>query len=141
MLKITFIIPESEVNYIQRFAFEMEGQKRVIKELITDNQDNPAILDCPTFKKYHDLYQESAASFDIAKDALEVKYVPAILRQRGSSTNWILNYSSKMITITYSGNDLDQTYGSIEFAAVEDLKIEVVANDIPVNCSGCNGGK
>lgn len=141
MLQITFVIPQAEVDYLQRFAFEMESQKRVVKELITDNQDNPAILDTPTFKKYHDMYKESAASFEIARDAIGAKFVPPVLQQKGSDTTWTLSYIDRRMIITYKNNDFDQNYDTIEFSGVEAIDIEVIdagANKSPCSCNGGN---
>lgn len=140
MLKITMIIPSEEVNYLQRFAYEMEAQKRIVKELITDNPDNPAILENATYKKYHEAYQESAASFEIARDAIELKFVPEELRQLGSATNWVLNYTTNTLAINCSSNVFDKTYESIKFAGdITDLKVEVVDALNVTNCT-CAGG-
>lgn len=140
MLKITMIIPSEEVDYLQRFAYEMEAQKRIVKELITDNPDNPAILENATYKKYHEAYQESAASFEIARDAIELKFVPEELRQLGSATNWMLNYTTNTLTINCTSNAFDKTYENIKFAAEAiDLKVEVMASIDAAKCT-CAGG-
>lgn len=143
MLKIALVIPAEEVDYLQRFAYEMEAQKRIVKELITDNPDNPAILEGATFKKYHDAYQASAASFEIARDAIEMKFVPEVLRQHGSNTNWMLNYASNILTINHNTNLYDDTYNEIEFAVPStDVTVTVVPpNAEPTGGCKCNGGK
>lgn len=137
MLRITLPIPAEEVNYLQRFAFEMEGQKRIIKELIVDNATSPAVLEGETFKKYNEKYEQSSASFEIAKGEIERKFVPAELKNAPGLTNWNLDYSTAVMTITYSGKEFDACVDKIVFA-VPGAEVQVL--DSVADTAGCACG-
>lgn len=141
MLRIVLNLPVEEVNYLQRFAFEMEAQKRIVKEIIVDNPENPAILESGTFKKYHELYQASATAFDVARDAIQNKFVPKELSRFGTDTFWNLEYSTNQMTIDFKGDLYDNCYDKLEFAVPADcVTITVLDNNTSVNTGCCNCG-
>ena len=134
MLKISFMIPEEQVNYIQRFAFEAEGRKKIVMEMIDANKDNPAIIESATFEKYHKLYIEAMASFEIARTQIEKIFVPKELRtsELGSYTQWNLDYLTNEMIINFKSDIYDdkakQDGGQwLSFAeTVESIKIDLV---------------
>lgn len=102
-------IADEMVNLLQRISFELEGQKRIIKELILENENNPTFIDNETFKKYNVRYEEKNAEYELMKQEFQDKFVPKRLleKDRAILTNWELDYNTSMMTITYKGNDLD----------------------------------
>lgn len=107
MKKIQIIVEQQLVDYIERLAFEVEGQKRIIKELILENATNPTFLDSDTFKKYQERYSERFAEYELAKKELEEVYVPKTLSEH--DTSWELDFRTATLEITVRCNCLDDT--------------------------------
>ena len=146
MLKISFTIPEEQVNYIQRFAFEAEGRKKIVMEMIDANKDNPAIIESATFEKYHKGYIEAMASFEIARSQIEKIFVPKELRtsELGSYTQWNLDYLTNEMTIDFKSDvydDKDKQDGQwLSFAeSVGNIKIALVVEPSSESKCCCGG--
>ena len=142
MLKISFTIPAEQVNYLQRLAYEMEGQKRIVKELIVENTMSPNVLEGETYKKFYAQYVESSAAFEVAKSSIEEQYVPTVLRNGTNKgiANWNLQYNMNLITIIYNGDDFDTCAKDIKFAdGITDLEIEVLESGSLNTSCGCGG--
>lgn len=104
MNTIEITINNETVDYMERLSYEVEGAKRVIKELISDNDLNPIILEGEIFKKYNERYEEKFAAFEIAKQQLERDYIPEVLKS--INTRWNLDFGTGIMTITV----LDPTF-------------------------------
>lgn len=100
-------VNDETVDYMERLSFEIEGSKRIIKELITDNDTNSSILESETFKKFNARYEEKFAAFEIAKQELEREYIPKVLVENFISFKWNLNFSTGIMTITVLDPDFD----------------------------------
>lgn len=130
-------IADEMVNLLQRISFELEGQKRIIKELILENENNPTFIDNETFKKYNARYEEKNAEYELMKQEFQDKYVPRemLVNNRAALTNWELDYNTSLMTITYKGDDFDDyTEDQVEelFAGVE--------SRCECACEGCECG-
>lgn len=97
MAKYEIKINEEMVNYMERLSFEVEGSKRIIKEIIMDNVSNPSVLEGETFKKFNQRFEEKHAAFEIAKSELEKNYIPEVLN--GVAFNWNLDFSTGIMTL------------------------------------------
>lgn len=95
------------VDYMERLSFEVEGAKRIIKELLSDNNFNSTILENETFKKYNERYEEKFAALEIAKQHLERDYTPKVLKDEGVSFSWNLDYSTGIMTFTILDKNFD----------------------------------
>lgn len=139
MLKITLLIPEDSCAYVQRHGFELDARKRIVSEIILNNNNNASVLEGESFKRYHDKYQESSVAFELAKSELELKHIPLELKQADGITNWELDYASCTMTITHTGNSFDNDYEKLDFAVpAEYVTVEVVSSIVPKQC-GCGG--
>ena len=92
MKRFEVTVKEELVNYIERLAFEVEGMKKVVKEIILDGQSNPLILEGEAFKKYEQRYHERNAAFEVAKTNLQNDYIPDDLQPL--VTQWNLDYGT-----------------------------------------------
>lgn len=130
-------IADEMVNLLQRISFELEGQKRIIKELILENENNPTFIENETFKKYNARYEEKNAEYELLKQEFQDKYVPKqlLVNNRAVLTNWELDYNTSLMTITYKGNEFDD----YTEAQVEELFSTV--GDTACACEGCNCGE
>ena len=95
------------VDYMERLSYEVEGSKRIIKELITDNADNSSVLEGATFKKYNQRYEEKFAAYEVAKQELQKEYIPKVLIEDKVPLNWNLDFSSGIMTVTILDNSFD----------------------------------
>lgn len=95
------------VSLLQRISFELEGQKRIIKELILENQDNPEFINNQAFITFNKRYEEKFAEYETAKADLQDKFIPKELLVKASLTNWELDYNTSVMTITYAGSEFD----------------------------------
>lgn len=93
------------VDYLERLAYELEGSKRIIKELIIENPDNVGILNGETFKHYQKAYEENNAKYEIGKKELQNKYIPEKYRISGKVLNWNLDYDSACFAVTVVGDE------------------------------------
>lgn len=84
------------VDYIERLAFEVEGMKKVVKEIITDAQDNPAVLDGAAFQTYEKRYQERNAAYEVAKNELQKTWIPQDLQNK--IVTWNLDFSTGILS-------------------------------------------
>lgn len=96
-------IKEETVNYLERLSFEVEGMKKVLKEIITDNQDNPLVLEGATFQKYDERYQERNAAYEVAKNDVQNTYIPKEIQPMISK--WDLNFASGILSFDASVSD------------------------------------
>lgn len=120
MVRFEVTINEEMVNLLERISFELEGQKRVIKELISENADNGRFMENQAFIAFNKRYEEKNAEYEIAKQEVQSTYVPAALLQADTKndTEWSLDYRTQVLTITYKGNKFDgKTFE--EVAAIE----------------------
>ena len=62
------IIPQEEVNYLQKLNYEIEARKNLCQFLIRQNIRNKA------FDDYHNEYIELFAEYELAKLELENNY-------------------------------------------------------------------
>lgn len=106
MKVFTIIVDEELVNSLQRLSFEMEGQKRIIKELILENESNPDFLENKAFKSYNEKYEETVAAYEIGKQEIQNLFVPKMLRE-SPLASWNLDFGTNVMTISYKGTDLD----------------------------------
>lgn len=116
MVKFEIAINEEMVNLLERISFELEGQKRVIKELITENADNPRFMENQAFIAFNKRYEEKNAEYEIAKQEVQDTYVPAALVQPDTKnyTEWNLDYKTQVLTIIYKGDKFnDKTYEEV----------------------------
>lgn len=88
-------VNDEVLNYMERLSFELEGMKKVVKEIITDAQDNPLVLDGEGFKKYDQRYQERNAAYEVAKQHIQNAYIPATVQPKVA--RWDLNYSTGLL--------------------------------------------
>lgn len=101
MRTFEFLINEDMTSYIERLAFETEGQKRIIKELIMENTDNASLLDGETFKKFQARYEEKAAAYEIAKKELQNTQIPKTLLEHNTNTmSWELDFRTSILKVT-----------------------------------------
>lgn len=89
-------VNDETVNYIERLSFEVEGMKKVVKEIITDAQDNPAVLDGSAFKTYEHRYHERNAAYEVAKNELQQRWIPKDLQN--NLIQWNLDFSSGILS-------------------------------------------
>lgn len=100
----TRVIEDEMVDFLERMSYELEGSKRIIKELILENPDNPAMLDSETFKHYKAKYDEHNAQYEIAKKELQNKYIPKKIQDSGTLLKWNLDYDTAVLTVTVVGD-------------------------------------
>lgn len=96
-------VKSKTVDYLERLSFEVEGMKKVLKELITDNADNAAVLDGETFNKYEARFNERNAAYEVAKQELQDAYIPKNIQPLVSK--WDLNFSTGILTFDANVND------------------------------------
>lgn len=89
-------VNDATVDYLERLSFEVEGMKKVVKEIITDGQDNPLVLEGEAFKKYDARYQERNAAFEVAKTDVQNTYIPREIQPLVA--RWDLNYATGILT-------------------------------------------
>lgn len=107
MRRIDIRVNDETVNYMERLSFEIEGAKRIIKELITDNATDARVLEGETFKRYNTRYEENVAAFEIAKKELEQTYIPKVLKN--VAIQWNLEFSTGIMTIDILDNSFDMS--------------------------------
>lgn len=90
-------VNQETVDYIERLSFEVDGMKKVVKEIILDGQDNPSILDGAAFKKYEERYRERNAAYEVAKAELQNTYIPAEIQPKVAS--WNLDFNTGVLVI------------------------------------------
>lgn len=90
------------VDYLERLSFEVDGMKRIIKELISDNSSNPAILENETFLRYSKKYEERNAAYEIAKRELEQSAIPEEIRRSGALLRWNLDFGTGILSFVTS---------------------------------------
>lgn len=138
MLEIRLLIDENDADDIQASAYEYEGQKKIIKEIILDNAESPAVLEGKAFKRYNEMYQDTAATFEREKAKIEMKYIPAELRLLGADTSWNLSYADREMVITVKSDKFDKTWESITFSeAARDVEVRVIENVAPICKCNC----
>lgn len=94
MITLTKQIPNNVVDYLERLSFEVEGMKRVIKELIMENASNPSFLESETFQKYNERYELRNAAYEIGKNEMAQNFLP----QDKTVLSWNLNFSTGILT-------------------------------------------
>ena len=100
-----FAINEETVNYIERLSHEVDGAVYLIASMIESGRDTSG----DTFKKYNDEYVKNLASFNIAKEEVQKKFVPqALLDKDASHTRWELVFETKTIKIIYNGTKVTE---------------------------------
>lgn len=96
----TIVVPEEISNYLERLSREVEGTKDIISFMIENNKN----INTDAFKSYKKEFNEVYAEFDLAKQDVQVKFVPFELREDEKEyTSWNLNYATHELTITYTG--------------------------------------
>lgn len=96
MKHFEFKVADNVIDYLERLAFEVEGMKKVVKEIITDAQDNPMVLEGAAFKKYDERYQQRNASYEVAKQAVQDAYIPEDIQKH--VVRWDINFSSGLMS-------------------------------------------
>lgn len=95
------------VDYLERLNFEVEGMRRVIKEIITDNIYNSTVLDGETFKTYNSRYEERVAAYELAKQELTANYIPAEILNSDCLSQWNLDFNTGILSFETSGTKFD----------------------------------
>ena len=99
------IVDQELTNYVERLGREVEGCKEVIAFMLENNKS----ITTDAFKSYRAEYNEVKAEFDLARQDVEDKYVPQMLKDiDGANTSWNLDYASSTITITYAGKKVTE---------------------------------
>ncbi len=99
MIKVIKVTDELS-NYLERLSREVEGSKDIISFMIENNKN----INTDAFKAYKKEFDEVYAEFDLAKQDVQKKYVPAELVDKDKEhTSWSLDYATHDITITYDG--------------------------------------
>lgn len=138
MLQIVFLIPENQVTKLQRFAYDYEARKNIIKEMINSNPDDASVMDGATFQRYHEAFIKSSTDFEIAKGEIERLFVPEELKTTGLVT-WNLDYSLAQITINYHGTKYNiDNYHTLNYGHVGDSLTAANVADSSASC-GCGG--
>ena len=91
-------VPNQVVDYLERLAYEVDGMKRIIKELITENVHNADILESETFKKYNSRYEEKSAAYEIAKEELIRNHIPQEVHDSNHLFSWNLDFSTGILS-------------------------------------------
>ena len=107
MRKFEIVVEQQVVDYIERLAFEVEGQKRIVKELIMENPNNPEFLDSPTFLKYQARYEEKSAEYELAKRELQETNIPSTILEHSNNVSWELDFKTSILNVTVACNCLD----------------------------------
>lgn len=107
MKKYEVKINSNTVDYLERLNYEVEGMKRVIKEIITDSAFNTAIFEAENFKVYNQRYEERLAAYEVAKDEMIKVAIPAEVRDANAVAEWNLDFASGILTFTTIGSDFD----------------------------------
>lgn len=107
MKKYEVKINSDTVDYLERLSYEVEGMKRVIKEIITDSAFNTAIFEAANFKAYNQKYEERIAAYEVAKDEMIKTVIPAEVRDANAIAEWNLDFSTGILTFTTIGSDFD----------------------------------
>ena len=85
------IIPQEEVNYLQKLNYEIEARKNLCQFLIRQNIRNKA------FDDYHNEYIELLAEYELAKLELQNNYIKPVI---GNQTcNWNLDFQTNEVNI------------------------------------------
>ena len=85
------IIPQEEVNYLQKLNYEIEARKNLCQFLIRQNIRNKS------FDDYHNEYIELFAEYELAKLELENNYIKPVI---GNQTcNWNLDFQTNEVNI------------------------------------------
>lgn len=88
------------VDYLARLAYEVQGSKDVIAELIERNKDNVSFLDSPIFKEYHRRFEETTAAYQIAQNEFAEAALPEEFKQNPRAV-WTLTYNTYELKIEY----------------------------------------
>lgn len=98
MRKFTTKVTEKTVDYIERLSYELEGMKAILKEIITDAQDNPLVLEGEGFKSYNAKYEERHAKYEAAKQEIQNEFLPKELVDANMINKWSLDYATGILT-------------------------------------------
>ena len=96
-------VADLAVDYLERLSFEVEGMKKVVKEIITDAQDNPLVLEGEAFKKYDQRYHERNAAYEIAKQSIQNTYIPKDIQP--VVQRWDLDFSTGVLKFDAAVSD------------------------------------
>lgn len=107
MKKFEVKVNNETVDYLERLNFEVEGMKRVIKEIITDNVYNSTVLDGEIFKTYNGRYEERVAAYELAKQELVENYIPKEILNSDSLAKWNLDFNTGILSFETSGTQFD----------------------------------
>lgn len=98
MRTFTVKVSDKAVDYIERLSYELEGMKAILKEIITDAQDNPLVLEGAGFKAYNAKYEERHAKYEAAKQEIQNQFLPQELVSKNMINKWNLEYSTGILT-------------------------------------------
>lgn len=98
-------VSQKTVDFLERISYELEGQKRVIKELINENQNNPDFLQNKAFIAFNARYEEKTAEYEIAKKEAQETYIPEEFERE--LTSWEIDFRNCTMTIKYNGDKFD----------------------------------
>lgn len=107
MHNIQIRVNDETVNYMERLSFELEGSKRIIKEILTDPITPTEVLDGEVFKKYNARYEEKFASYELGKRELEKNYIPKILFDNSVNFNWNLDFTTGVMSVNILDDEFD----------------------------------
>lgn len=96
-------VDNGTVDYLERLNFELEGTKRIIKELILENREDASVLDGKTFQRYNQKYEERFAAYETAKDKMAKEFIPPAVRESGDLASWDLDFATGILS--YSVRD------------------------------------
>lgn len=98
MLSKTIVIPQEEINKIQRKDVDMSSRRDIITYILSNNIQIPK----ERFDEYQNEYSLAFANFEKAKIEVEEKYVNPNMMPKEKKNNWTLDYNSNILTIFYT---------------------------------------
>lgn len=105
MRKFTVKVDNEAVDYMERLAFEVEGMKAIVKEIITDAQNNPVVLEGEGFKAYNAKYEERHSKYEVAKQDIQDRYIPREVIEANALSDWNLDFATGILTFRVHGLD------------------------------------
>ena len=92
---MTITVPEEVRNEVQRYDIERSSRRDIIAYILSGAVN----VSEERFTQYQKEYDDKFAAFEKAKKDIEINYVmPAT---SGKASNWSLDYSTCIVTITY----------------------------------------
>ena len=98
MKKIEVNVREDIVSKLEGLSYEIEAMKGIIKAVITDNPNNPLILDSPLFKEYSRRYENKNKEYELLKTEMYTTFIPKEDLDTGNIIEWRLDYATCILT-------------------------------------------